>query len=251
MKVFAKAGVTIEPGQAARFTGNLGTGALSGAAEVDYPAVNGGIAHLVAGPTAITDAAIAEDHTEIANFVQVQTFGTVAAGDILSVRTDGRYETRSGIKTAAGQALTADAGGQCSAAVFLGPTRQSVIAVGTTADPTEAGAVAVPIPEMTATLTLRSGTGITCVANVNLDIQSGDEVETSIWVVDSGSVATEIANTRSLTSTVGKVRVPVTTQIAPTEITGPTPHTVQLRWRAITGTARAVATNRRLFAAEF
>lgn len=41
------------------------------------------------------------------------------------------------------------------------------------------------------------------------------------------------------------------TPIAPTEITGPTPHTVQLRWRAITGTARAIATNRRLFAAEF
>lgn len=166
MRVFAKTGVTIEPGQAARFTGVLGTGALAGAAEVDLPAVDGGIAHLVAGPTAITDAAISDDHIEVAHFTQVTTSGTVAAGDILSIRTDGLYETRSGIKTAAGQALTAASGGQCSAAVFLGPSRQSVIAVGSTADPTEGGAVAVPIPEMTATLTLRSGTGITCVANV-------------------------------------------------------------------------------------
>lgn len=251
MQVFAKTGVTVEPGQAARFTGALGTGALSGAVEVDLPAVAGGIAHLVAGPTAITDSAISDDHIEVAHFSQVKTFGTVAAGDILSIRTDGLYETRSGIKTAAGQALTPASGGQCSAAVFLGPSRQSVIAVGTTADPTEAGAVAVPIPEMAATLTLRSGTGITCVANVNLDIQPGDEVETSIWVVDSAAAATEIAGTRALSSSVSKVRVPVTTQISPTEISGPTPHTVQLRWRAITGTARAIATNRRLFAAEF
>lgn len=247
MRVYAKTGVVIEPGQAARYTGAVS----GGAAEVDLPTVTGGIAHIVAGPTAITDAATTDDHVTLADFAQVQTSGSVAASDILSIRTDGKFETRAGIKTAAGQALTADSGGQCSAAVFLGPSRQSVIAVGTTADPTEAGAVAVPIPEMSATLSLRSGTGITCVANVNLEIQMGDEVETSIWVVDNAAVATEIASTRALTSTIGKVRVPVTTQIAPTEITGPTPHTVQLRWRAITGTARAISTNRRLFAAEF
>lgn len=251
MQIYAAAGVTIEPGQAWVYTGVLGAGALAGGYEVNKPSVTGAPVHGFAGPSAVTDVALVDDAIVLAEFGTLQITGSCAAGDVLNARTDGTVEKRTALAASIGQALTASSGGSVLAALFLGPPRQSVIAVGSTSAPTESGGTFVVIPEMQGTLTLRNGTGITAVGNVNLELQVGDEVEVSMFLVDASSAATEITGMRSTLTGDGKVRVPVTTQIAPSEITGPTPHTVQIRWRAITGTARAISTNRRLFAAEF
>lgn len=251
-QVFAIAGVTIEPGCGFIFTGNQGTGALAGCDEVMLPTVAGGILHGFAGPSPITDSAATADHIELARIATLQLVGACAAGDVLTIRTDGKTEKRVATSTACGQALQASAGGAVQAAVFLGPDRQGVRKVGVASDPTEASTTWQVMPDLYGSLMLRGGGGIALIFGASLDIQTGDDFEVTVFVVDSMGAETEVPGLRRrFAGAARKTSVAIATQLPAEAITGPTAHLVQVRWRAITGMARSIGQDRSLWIGQY
>lgn len=251
MQVYAAA-ATIESGRGFVFTGNVGSGPTAGGFEVDFPPVTGGLVHGFAGPTNITSGALSDDHVELARPAIVQVSGPVNAQDVLSIRSDGITEKRVTIAAACAQALQASAGGSVQAALFLGPDRQALRKVGLVADPTETSGSFQTIPQMSATLTLRNGGGIALIFGASLEIQTGDDVEIAVFLVDSMAVATEVAGLRRrINGPARHTTVAIATQIPPSDIPGPTPHEVRVSWRALAGTARAVDLHRSLWVGQY
>ncbi len=251
--VYAKTG-TIPPNAPWIFTGARER--FTGAFEVDKPPTAGSVCHGKASASPITDSAATDSAVLfVVEVTDVPLSGAVAAGDLLSVRTDHTFEKRVGLTAAVGQALAASSGDAVLAALFLQPFRQESTSVGSTSSPTYSGGTFADVPEMSRTLTLRNGSGMTLVSHLGMELQAGDDVEIAVFLVDSSAAETQIDSLRARVSQPAgggtrHERVPISAQIRPTEITGPTPHTLKVRWRALAGSCRAVDVQRRLTVAE-
>lgn len=246
-KLYSKVGVTIDSGQYFILTGERGR--IPGGWEVDKPPYDGIFPHGVA-IAPITDSNLCD--TAILNVngpVVLQLTGSVNKGDLLSCNMAGNAKKKIVSEALAGIALkNGVTDSYVEAMLFSAFWPSSASSVITTSGPTHASNTWITIPEMSGTINVRAQSRIIVFASTTIELAANDDIDFIFYLTPVGGMESAILSSQrnikmNMLGTTIRQNVCLQEMILNLN---PGQYTVDLRWRANSGIAKAIGTQRAL-----
>lgn len=252
MKLYAKTATIPGGGKGFVFTGQMHgpSWAFPGAWEVDFASALGQLAHGFTRSEIRTDATTEDAQLCLGEPITLPTAAAVTKSAFLTLRTDGEFQPRAAGSDEGVNAIaleTTTAAGAALALPFAQTLRDPRLATITTSAPAPGGAFAL-CPEMTVDLNVKAGISLALFGFVQVSLPAGSGVEVALFLRQAGSATfAEVAawprrraeNGAASTDAIG-VPVPLGDVVPGAAITATGVATVQLHWRAISGSPAAV-----------
>ena len=245
--LYAKIGSNIESGQYFIFTGERGR--IPGGWEVDHPTYDGIFPHGVA-VSPITDGTLTDDALLTVNGpVVLQLSGSVLKGELLSCDSFGKAKKKIVSEALAGIALkNGVTNSYVEAMLFSAFWPSSASSVITTSGPTYASNTWIMIPEMSGTINVRAQSRIIVFASTTIELAANDDIDFIFYLTPVGGMESAILSSQrnikmNMLGTTIRQNVCLQEMILNLN---PGQYTVDLRWRANSGIAKAIGTQRAL-----